>query len=49
MEFAYYTLVGELMYVYITCQSDIGYSVTILSKFPCATPSDYHYVLYFKW
>ena len=44
MGFAYRTLLGELMYAYITCRPDIGYSVTTLSKFSCA-PAEYHYKL----
>ena len=32
------------MYAYMTCQLDIGYVVTILSKF-LSTPSMYHYKL----
>ena len=44
MGFAFRTLLGELMYAYITCRPDIGYSVTTLSKFSCA-PSEYHYKL----
>ena len=42
--FAYRTLLGELMYAYITCCPDIGYAVTTLSKFS-TTPSAYHYKL----
>ena len=42
--FAYQTLLGELMYAYITCQPDIGYSIKTLSKFSCA-PTEYHYKL----
>ena len=37
--FSYQTLLGEVMYAYITCQSDIGYTVAT-----CA-PSEYHYKL----
>ena len=44
MGFAYRTLLGELMYSYITCRPDIGYSVTTLSKFSTA-PAEYHYKL----
>ena len=40
--FLYCTLLGELMYSFITCQPDIGYSVTTLSKFSSA-PSAFHY------
>ena len=32
------------MYAYLTCQSDIGYAITTLSKFSCA-PGIYHYKL----
>ena len=42
--FNYHTLLGELMYVYITCRCDIGYAVTTLSKFSSA-PTEYHYTL----
>ena len=42
--FAYFTLLGELMYAYITCCPDIGYAVTTLSKFSTG-PSAYHYKL----
>ena len=42
--FSYCTLLGEAMFAYITCQPDIGYAVTTLSKFSCA-PSEYHYKL----
>jgi hypothetical protein len=34
--FSYRTLLGELMYVYITCRPDIGYAITSLSKFSSA-------------
>ena len=42
--FSYRTLLGELMYSYITCHLDIGYAVTKLSKFS-STPSTFHYKL----
>ena len=42
--FAYQTLLGKLMYAYITCRPDIGYLVTTLSKFSCAL-AEYHYKL----
>ena len=42
--FNYCTLLGELMYAYITCCPDIGYAVTTLSKFSSA-PTEYHYCL----
>ena len=41
MGFSYHTLLGEVMYAYITCRPDISYAVTTLSKFSCA-PSEYH-------
>ena len=31
--FSYCTLLGEVMYAYITCRPDIGYAVTTLFKF----------------
>ena len=42
--FNYCTLLGGLMYAYITCHPDIGYAVTTLSKFSSA-PTEYHYML----
>ena len=44
MGLSYYTLLGELMYEYITYRPDIGYVITTLSKFSCK-PSSYHYKL----
>ena len=41
--FSFRTLLGELLYAYVTCRPDIGYAVTTLSKFS-TKPSDYHYV-----
>ena len=40
--FSYRTVLGELMYAYITCRPDIGYAITTLSKFSSA-PSAFHY------
>jgi len=40
--FAYRTLLGELMYCYVSCRFDIGYAITLLSKFSTC-PADYHY------
>ncbi|KAG7354611.1 reverse transcriptase RNA-dependent DNA polymerase [Nitzschia inconspicua] len=40
--FSYRTLLGELLYAYITCRPDIGYAVLTLSKFASA-PHAYHY------
>ena len=42
--FAYCTLLGEMMYEYVTCQPDIGYAITTMSKF-FTKPSEYHYEL----
>jgi hypothetical protein len=41
--FTYRTLLGELLYAYITCRPDIGYAVVTLSKF-ATTPSKFHYL-----
>ena len=41
--FGYHTLLGEMMYPYVTCRSDIGYAITTISKFS-TTPSALHYV-----
>jgi hypothetical protein len=40
--FSFRTLLGELLYAYITCRPDIGYAVVTLSKFGSA-PSSVHY------
>jgi hypothetical protein len=40
--FAYRTLLGELLYAYVTSRPDIGYAVTTLSKF-AGCPSSTHY------
>ena len=40
--FEYRTLLGELLYAYVTCRPDIGYSTTTLSKF-AAAPADIHF------
>ena len=42
--FAYCTLLGEMMYVYVACWPDIGYAITTMSKFS-TKPSKYHYEL----
>ena len=31
--FAYCTLLGKMMYAYVTCQPDISYVITTMSKF----------------
>ena len=43
-EFSYQTLLGEIMYAYMTYRPDIGYAVTTLSKFS-GSPSTYRYGL----
>ena len=41
-KFSYRSLLGELMYAYVTCRPDIGYAITTLSKFSHC-PADYHF------
>ena len=43
--FSYLTVLGKMMYAYITCRPDIGYAVTTLSKFS-STPSSFHSVMF---
>lgn len=31
--FSYRSLLGEIMYAYVSCQPDIGYAITLLSKY----------------
>lgn len=40
--FAYRTLLGELLYAYVTCRPDIGYAIVVMSKF-AASPAPLHY------
>jgi hypothetical protein len=40
--FSYRTLLGELLYAYVTCRPDIGFAVTTLSKFSM-NPNKRHY------
>ena len=40
--FGHRTLLGEMMYAHVTCRPDIGYAITLLSKFS-SSPSEYHY------
>ena len=40
--FSYRSLLGEIMYAYVSCRPDIGYAITLLSKFG-SNPSQYHY------
>ena len=42
MGFSYRTVLGELLYAYITCRPDIGYAVVTLSKF-ASSPAQFHY------
>jgi Reverse transcriptase (RNA-dependent DNA polymerase) len=42
--FAYRTLLGELLYAYVTCRPDIGYATITLSKFSTC-PHDSHFVM----
>ena len=39
--FSYRTLLGEIMYAYVSCRPDIGYPITLLSKY-ASSPSSYH-------
>ena len=40
--FQFRTLLGELMYAYVTCRPNIGYAIITLSKFS-NQPSDFHF------
>ena len=40
--FSYQTLLSDMMYAYVTCRPDIGYTITLLLKFGLS-PSEYHY------
>jgi hypothetical protein len=40
--FSYRTLLGEMMFAYVSCRPDIGYAVTLMSKYG-SNPSAYHY------
>ena len=42
MGFAYRTLLGELLYAYVTCRPDIGFAITLMAKFS-ANPAELHY------
>jgi len=42
--FAYRTLLGELLYAYVTCWPDIGYAIIALSKFSTC-PHDHHFAM----
>jgi len=41
--FLYQTLLGEMMYAYVTCRPDIGYAITLMSKYG-SCPSKHHYI-----
>ena len=43
--FGYPTLLGKLIYSYVTCRPDIGYAITTMSKFS-TKPSKYNYELF---
>ena len=40
--FSYRMLLGVMMYAYVTCRPDIGYTIILLSKFG-SCPLEYHY------
>jgi hypothetical protein len=40
--FSYRTLLGEMMFAYVSCRPDIGYAVTLMSKYG-SNPTAYHY------
>jgi len=42
--FAYGTLLGKLLYAYVTCRPDIGYATITLSKFSTC-PHDHHFAM----
>eukprot|EP00957_Ditylum_brightwellii_P136121 10381262-Ditylum_brightwellii.AAC.1 len=41
-DFSYHSTIGELVFAYVICCADIGYTVAKLSKFS-ALPANYHY------
>ena len=41
-KFSFRTLLGELMFAYVSCRPDIGYAVITLSKF-VSKPGDFHF------
>jgi hypothetical protein len=43
MGFSYRTLLGEILYAYVTARPDIGYPITLLAKFSKA-PARIHYI-----
>ena len=42
MGFSYRTLLGEMMFAYVSCRPDIGYAITLMSKYG-SNPSEFHY------
>ena len=40
--FSYRTLLGEMMFAYVSCRLDIGYAITLMSKYS-SHPSEFHY------
>ena len=40
--FSYRTLLGEMMFAYVSCRPDIGYAITLMSKYS-SQPSEFHY------
>ena len=42
MGFSYRTLLGEMMFAYVSCRPDIGYAITLMSKYG-SNPSQFHY------
>ena len=40
--FSYRTLLGKIIYAYVSCRPDIGYPITLMSKY-ASNPSAYHY------
>ena len=40
--FSYWTLLGEMMFAYISCRPDIGYAITLMSKYG-SNPLSFHY------
>ena len=40
--FSYRSLLGEMMFAYVSCRPDIGYAITLMSKYG-SNPSKFHY------
>ena len=43
--FVYWTLLGEMMYAYVTCRSGIAYAITKMSKFSTKPSAKHYYYL----